>query len=188
VHAKSIPSGRPIRGLKRSEYDQLVALGALRDEKVELLYGLIVRMSPQKFPHAFAIKRLTALLVPPLSGRADVCIQLPFAASDESEPEPDVAIVPVIDTARDHPHEAFLVIEVAESSLNDDRTTKRRLYAEAGVPEYWIVNLVDMQVEVHTKVEGGDYTVVTYHGPGETLRVPSFEDVTIAVSEVLPRP
>ena len=105
-----------MRPLTRAEYDRLVALGFLADEHVELLHGVIVPMSPQGTRHAYTIGMLGDLLLPALVGRARVRIQMPFGASDDSEPEPDLAVVPLGDWLDDHPDWAYLVIEVAESS------------------------------------------------------------------------
>src|SRR5437879_3175316 len=92
--ANELPAELRRRPLKRVEYDRLVQTGMLRDEHVELLYGSIVQMSPIGAPHSGTVQRLTELLVLALHGRAAVRVQLPFAASDASEPEPDVAVVP----------------------------------------------------------------------------------------------
>jgi Uma2 family endonuclease len=174
-----------VRPLERSWYDRLVDLGAFRDERVELLEGRIVMMSPQGRPHARAVRRLTMLLAPALAGRAEVLVQLPIAASDYSEPEPDVAVVPPGEYLDDHPRRALLVIEVAESSLEVDRL-KARVYAESNVDEYWIVNLPGRVVEVHREPRGGAYATVTHHREGEVLRPLEFPDVGVPVANLLP--
>lgn len=174
-----------IRPLRRAEYDKLVALGAFDGEKIELLHGALVAMSPTGTPHAASIQALTLLLVRALGDRAAIRPQLPFAADDYSEPEPDLAVLPLGDYLDDHPAEAWLVIEVSDSSLHHDRGVKRRLYAKSGVPEYWIVNLVDRVIEVHLEPVNGDYTVVTPHRKGETIRLSRFADVEIRVDDVI---
>jgi Uma2 family endonuclease len=174
------------RPLRRVEYDKLVEAGLLRDERVELLYGSIVQMSPIGAPHGGTVQRLNELLVLALHGRASVRIQSPFAASDASEPEPDVAVVPVGRYTTAHPSLAMLLIEVADSSLAVDRETKARLYAESSVPEYWVVNLVDRIIEVHTTIVRAVYTRVIPYQAGESVRLESFPDVSIAAAEVLP--
>lgn len=173
------------RPLRRVEYDRLVDLGAFTDERIELLDGALVKMSPIGPPHSSAVQKLTELLVPRLLGRATVRIQLPFAALDTSEPEPDVALVPVADYDEAHPDKAHLIIEVADSSLQRDRDLKRRIYAEAGVPEYWIVNVPGRCIEVHRDVAGGDYRTVTTVPHGQSLAPLTFADVRIAVSAVV---
>jgi Uma2 family endonuclease len=177
-----------VRPLRRAEYDRLVGLGMLRGENVELLYGRLVRMSPQGEPRVFSVTRLNKLLVRTLGDRAEVRVQAPFGASDVSEPEPDLAIVPPGDYLDEHPNRALLLIEVADSSLQDDRRIKGPLYAAAGVPEYWIVDLVGGVIEVHRDPRSDGYASITRHARGETLAVPSFEDILVPVSEVIPPP
>lgn len=173
------------RPLKRIEYDRLVEAGLLRDERVELLYGSMVQMSPIGAPHSGTVQALTELLVLALQGRASVRIQSPFAAGESSEPEPDVAVVPPGRYVTDHPSVAWLIVEVADSSLKIDRETKARLYAECGVEEYWVVNLVDAQIEVHTTIVRGVYSRVTPFRTGEAVRLQRFPDVEIPVSSIL---
>jgi len=103
----------------------------------------------------------------------------------DSEPEPDLMVSPLDDYDTAHPDEAYLLIEVSESSLSKDRGIKRRIYAERGVPEYWIVNLVDRCVEVYTEPQGDGYrTLVTYER-GQSIRLARFEDVEVRVSDVM---
>jgi Uma2 family endonuclease len=175
-----------VRPLQRAEYDRLVGLGMFRGEKVELLHGQLVTMSPQGEPHVFSVTRLTKLLVRALGDRAEVRVQAPFAASAVSEPEPDVAVVAPGDYLDEHPVRAHLLIEVADSSLQDDRRIKGPLYAAAGVPEYWIVDLAGGAVEVHREPVADGYASVSRHGRGETLAVPGFGDVSVPVGDILP--
>jgi Uma2 family endonuclease len=176
-----------LRPLRRVEYDRLVEQGFFEDEKIELLYGMLVEMSPQGAGHAYVMRHLNEVLVPALRGRALVQIQSPLAVSDDSEPEPDVAIVPKQDYSRAHPTSAFLVVEVAETSLRKDRLVKAALYARSGVAEYWIVNLRKRVVEVHRGAGDAGYVDVTTHGEGDVLRPQAFDDVAIPVTDVLPR-
>lgn len=169
-----------LRPLKRAEYDRLVEMGAFEDERVELLYGMLVTMSPQNSPHAWLIQRLTKTFAPLLlADRADVRVQLPFIAADDSEPEPDLALVPVGDYRNHHPSKAFLLIEVADSSVGKDREIKARLYAESGVPEYWLFDVQARSTEVFRKPEAGRYATVSVHGPNEKLRPLAFDDLVI---------
>ena len=175
-----------VRPLRRAEYDRMVGLGMFRDERVELLHGRLVRMSPQGEPHVFSVTRLTKLLVRALGDRAEVRVQAPFGASDVSEPEPDLAIVAPGDYLTEHPTRAMLLIEVADSSLQDDRRIKGPLYAAAGVAEYWIVDLVGGAIEVHREPQADGYASITRRGRESRLLVPGFEDVVVAVGDVLP--
>jgi len=174
------------RPLRRVEYEKLAELGAFDDERVELLDGSLIVMSPQGPPHDFAIQKLNRILVQKLADRADIRIQSSFAAGDHSEPLPDVAVVPRGDYGSAHPAEALLVIEVADSSLRKDRTVKARLYAERGVPEYWVVDLRGAVVEVHTEIVNGAYARVTPYRTGALIRLQQFDDVAVSVAEFLP--
>lgn len=129
------------RGLRREEYDRLVALGAFEDERIELLEGELVTMGPNNPEYASAVQVLGEILVPPLVGRATIRIQLPIIAARESEPEPDVAIVPLGEYRQAHPDRAHCVIEVVHSSLSKDRNIKAPLYAASGFREYWLVHV-----------------------------------------------
>ena len=174
------------RPLKRSEYDRMVELGLFGDERVELIRGVLVKAPPQHAPHASTVAKLTELLVVRLQGRFRVRIQLPLALSDDSEPEPDVAIVPLGDHDSEHPTTALLVIEVADSSLKQDRA-KAAVYASVGLGEYWIVNLDAYTVEVYSSPEGDRYAEVRTLRAGDTLRPAALPDVAIAVAEILPK-
>jgi Uma2 family endonuclease len=174
-----------IRPLRRVEYDKLVELGLLEGEHIELLEGALVVMSPPGPPHCATVSRLTNLLVPIFLGRAMVRIQMPVAASDVSEPEPDVAIVPLDEYDTAHPEQAHLLIEVAESSLARDRGLKRRIYAECGVPEYWIVNLAERCIEVYTEPAGRAFRRTQKYEPGQSIRLLRFPDVELEVSKIL---
>ena len=173
---------RPIR---RDEWEKMARLGLFEGERVELLYGAIVQMSPKGPPHESAIERLNELFVTAFKGRARVRVQSSFAASDSSQPEPDLALVPLGSHREDHPHEAFLLIEVSDSSLPVDRKIKAQLYAESNVPEYWIVNVRDSIVEVHTEIVRGEYTKVTPYRAGSRITLVSFPDVSFAVDDIL---
>jgi Uma2 family endonuclease len=169
------------RPLKRVEYDRLVALGVFADERVELLYGTLVTMSPQDPGHTSPIGVLTMLLVPALIGQALVRVQSPLAAADESEPEPDLAVVPLGSYRTAHPDQAYLVIEVALSSTKKDRLVKAPLYARSGFTEYWLVDVTAGVVEVYRDPVGGLYRAVTTHGAGESVTLQAFPHVAIAV-------
>jgi Uma2 family endonuclease len=175
-----------LRPLSRVEYMDLAGLGRFDDERVELLYGSIVRMSPPNPPHDGLIQRLTRLFIERLSqAQAAVRIQSAFVASDYSMPEPDVAIVPPGSYLDAHPAEAWLIVEVAASSLRKDRVLKSRLYAECGVPEYWVVDVEANVVEVRTRIESGAYTRVETHGKDARIALVRFPDVVIEANEIL---
>lgn len=173
------------RAITRPEYERMVEIGLFENERVELLYGVIVSMSPHGPEHDAVLDRLTGILVRMLADRARVRIQSGFAASDGSEPEPDVAVVPPGGYDDTHPTVASLIIEVAKSSLAKDRGPKARLYAESGVEEYWVVNLVAQAIEVHVSPRGGIYQTTRSYERGETVRLRHFPDVEIDVATIL---
>ncbi|HTE49345.1 MAG TPA: Uma2 family endonuclease [Kofleriaceae bacterium] len=174
-----------IRSIRRVEYERMVEAGLFPDERIELLRGALVAMSPQGARHADATRRLASILIGHLSQRAAVSCQLPFAATDDSEPEPDVAVHPDDNYSRAHPNRAFLVVEIAESSLAKDRAVKAAVYAEAGVAEYWVVDLARGVVEVMTEPSAGGYGRVVVRTRGEGIRLSGFPDVEVRVSDFL---
>jgi len=174
-----------VRPLRRVEYEKIVADGLFDGERIELLDGVIVELSRQDPRHAATVQRLTQVFAAALMERAHLRIQLPLAVSDQSLPEPDVALVRPGDYDAAHPATAFLAIEVADASLRKDRSVKADLYAGAGIDEYWVVNLVDGLVEVHTEPAGDHYTRVTPVHQGASVRLRAFPDVEIPVSAIL---
>lgn len=185
ISAVPVLEPETFRPLKRAEYDRMVALGLFQDERVELLEGVLVKMSPQDAPHTSTISKLDRLLQRYFADRAEVRVQAPLAVSGESEPEPDIAIVALGDYDTEHPSTAHLVIEVADSSLRRDRK-KAALYARAGVPEYWIVNLEKRSVEIYTAPDGDRYAESRTLTTGE-LRPAGFPDLAIVIADILPR-
>ena len=174
----------PIRRLSRVEYDQLVDLGMFVDEPLELLRGVLVTMSPQGIPHrdmvAWLGRRLTLAL-----GEAFLVRQhSPFAATEDSEPEPDLVVIRDEDRKREHPSIALLVVEVASSSLRRDRRIKTPIYAEAGVPEYWIVDIDGAAIEVLTDPDRGGYRSVQRLARGDVLRPSRLPGIEIAVADL----
>src|SRR5881396_1377281 len=136
----------------RVEYERLVELGVFRpDERLELLDGALIVSELQGSRHAATIRRVLAALRLALGETWQIDSQLPIALDADSEPEPDVAVVPRDPAAyRDgHPSRAVLIVEIAERSYRIDREYKASLYARAGVPDYWIIDLAHDTVEVH---------------------------------------
>lgn len=178
--------GSHIRPLRRRDYDQLVDAGAFVDEPIELLEGFLVEMSPEGAEHVYVIDRLTEILVPALVGRYLVRIGHPLALGDLSEPEPDVAVVEPGDYRHEHPTSAVLVIESSRSSRSRDLGFKARLYANYGVPEYWVVDLDTRQVVVHSEPDAGRYQHIDNHTADARLTPRFVDDISVAVSDILP--
>lgn len=174
----------------REEYDRLIVAGIfVADERVELLEGEIVVTFPQNPPHYTAIHLAAEALRDAFESGFTIRIQAPFNATTDSEPEPDLAVVPgrARDYARVHPGSAVLVVEVSDSTLERDRQRKARVYARAGVPEYWIVNLIDRQVEVFRGPRSdGEWEVALVFREGERVSPLAAPAFSIAISDLLP--
>jgi Uma2 family endonuclease len=173
-----------VRGLHRDEYEALIGLGVFDDQRIELLRGAIVEMSAQEEPHAriaawFHEKLILALNMK----RYEVRGHTSFAATEDSVPEPDVAVYPR-ELRERLPRQALLVIEVADSSLRKDRVIKTEIYAESGVPEYWIVNVRGRTVEVRTRPRDGTYTRVELREAGDTLRPIKLRGFSLPVARI----
>ena len=165
-------------------------LDSFKTSTFELLDGEIITMSPKLTPHAFTVNQLMYTLIAALGSTAIVRVQDPVVLNNNSEPEPDIAVcLPVPDKYKSaHPtaDQVLLVIEVAESSLTHDRTRKARAYAASGVPEYWIANLIDRQIEVLTDSDptSRNYRQRRIVKPDEELTLPGGS--IISVSAILP--
>lgn len=174
------------RRIARTEYDRMVALGFFQSERVELLHGVIIAMTPPNDPpHASPVQLLGELLILGLARRATVRVQLPLVAALDSEPEPDIAVVPRGDYVDAHPDRAHLVVEVADSSLRKDRLVKAPLYAASGFEEYWVVNVAAKVVEVHRQPLADGWASVTRHGRGDTIHLVAFPDLALAITDFL---
>ena len=181
--------GRPHR-FTVSDYHRMAEAGILgEDSRVELIKGQIVDMAPIGAPHLGMVNRLNRLLSAPLADRAVISVQNPVRLDDGSEPEPDVAVLkPRADdyeTATPRPSDVLLVIEVADSTLRQDRDVKVPLYAESGIMECWLVDLAGRAVEVHRRPTGGHYAEVRRVGLGGTLDIAALPGATLAVSGLL---
>jgi Uma2 family endonuclease len=178
--------------LDAEQYFALVARGDLRpDDRVELLEGVVVSMAAQGSPHANAISRITALLVPLVGARAVVRVQCSFRAGRYNVPEPDFAVVPgpLERWEHEHPNEALLIIEVSDSSLPTDRLSKAAIYAAAGVPQYLVVNLPGGRVETFAGPEPAraGWADARPALRGEQIGLVALPGLSLAVGDLLPR-
>jgi len=163
------------------EYYQMGEAGIFgENDRVELLDGQIYVMSPIGSEHATCVRRLTRFFIREAEPQALVSAQHPIRLDNASEPEPDLALLhPREDdyaTRHPRPKDVFLLVEVAETSLSFDQEVKRPLYAEAGVPEYWIVDLKPPAVHVYRDPAGDTYRTHTTHGPDDELDVAALPD------------
>lgn len=172
------------------EYHQMVRAGILKeDDRVELVEGEIIEMTPIGPRHSFCVARLTDHFAVPLHGLAVVWVQSPIRLSLYSEPQPDVAVVrpPLTRYADAHPgpDDLLLVIEVADTTVDDDRQRKLPLYARAGIPETWLVNLPSEAIEVYRDPAQDGYCDVRTVRRGQSLAPLAFPGVTLTVDEIL---
>jgi Uma2 family endonuclease len=167
------------RLLTVDDYQKMVEAGILtEDDRVELLEGKIIEMSPAGKRHAAMVKRLTAFFYRILGEKVTIGVQDPVIAGRYSMPEPDLAILKYRSDFYEHSHpkssDILLVIEVADSSLDKDRRVKSPLYAAAGIPEYWIIDLERDQVEVCREPAGKEYLSTQVLKPGDTIQLPAW--------------
>jgi Uma2 family endonuclease len=192
----TLPPAEMLRRWTRDEYDRLVELGAFQTgERLELIDGFLVLREPQGARHATGIRRVVAALRRALGPAWQIDSQLPLALDATSEPEPDVSVVAgEPDTYRDaHPSRPLLVVEVADSSYRIDHEFKTSLYARAGVPECWIVDVRRSVVEVHRNPEQSEaapyswrYAHVDTLQPPSTITLLLAPATTVAVGDLLP--
>lgn len=146
----------------REHFHKLEERGAFEGLRVELLDGEIIVTSPTDEAHAVPIERLARQLYRLVSDEYRVRSQLPLAADDENEPEPDFAVLSHDEPEGDTPTTALLAIEVSNVTLRDDLQRKARIYARAGVPEYWVIDVKKREVVVHKSPTGGRYRSVRH--------------------------
>jgi len=172
------------------EYYRMAELGILPPHaRVELIDGELIRMPPIGSHHNGSVIGLDEILRELLGRRVTVSVQGPLLLGQYGAPQPDLLVLRRRDdnyrSANPTAADVLLVIEVSESTLDYDRQTKGPLYAQAGIAEYWIVNLVDGQVEVHRDPTPEGYQTTQVLRPGDTIQLLAFPDVTIAVADIL---
>lgn len=172
------------RLLSRRAYDKLIEHGMFDDERIELLRGQLVTMSPRGQLHSTVTARIAQRLIRALDETYEVRSHSPFAAAEDSEPESDISVSRRQRRRAYHPNKALLVIEVAERSLEKDRWIKSAIYAENGAPEYWVVDLRTTSVFVHTHPTKGVYQWVIQHGRKDVLRPARLPEIAIGVADV----
>jgi Uma2 family endonuclease len=185
-----------LRRWTREEYERMIEVGVLGPaDRVELLAGEIIQVTPQNSLHASGMQLAEETVR--MAWRPGVVVrsQLPLALGNDSEPEPDVAIVPgqPRDYAHAHPTSALLVIEVSDTTLSYDRNHKAYVYATAQISEYWIVNLLDRRIEIYRDPladsgapSGAAHASRTVARPGELVIPIALPETPIAVDDLLP--
>ena len=179
-----IAPGAPLQPLTLEQYERMVEVGVLgEDDRLELLDGMLVAVSPVGALHAATVGRITDWAYDEVDrARYAIRVQQPLRCLPASEPEPDLALVATGAYFSQHPSEAALVIEVSVSSAPVDLGVKRSVYARAGVREYWVVRTASGVIRVHRDLRDGDYASV------EDGTTATFAGATLDVTDLLPAP
>ncbi len=192
IPAPIMPENLKIRRHRFSvdDYHAMVEAGVLKeDERVELIEGEVVEMSPIGKLHASCVNRLTTLLVRRFGEQATISVQNPVQASGFSEPQPDVALLKYrtdfYAARHPRPKDILLLIEVADSTIDYDREVKMPLYARSKIAQAIIVNLGLDVVEVYSKPVRGNYTKVQLLKRGQSLKFEKLPALTLTVDEIL---
>ena len=182
----------PLYRINVHEYERIIAARAIETEGIELIDGYLVKKMGKNPPHSWStkvlLKALERLLIPGWTWRLEQPVRIP----EYDEPEPDIAIVRGSDNDYKYrtpvPADVALLVEVSESTLDRDRGEKLSAYASGGIPVYWIVNLVDGQVEVYTGPGPAGYQSRRIFSPGDEVPVviDGNELGRIAVVAILP--
>ncbi len=173
----------------REKYELLAEAGILgEDERIELIDGFVVEISPQNAPHSGTVTLVQEALSSAFPVGYSVRVQLPLLVSEASSPEPDISVVAgsTRDYMQEQPVTAVLAVEVADASLFFDREVKHRVYAEAGSPEYWIVNLPEQVVEIYREPAGGRYRLRLLLDASDTIAPLARPDYSISIADLLP--
>lgn len=172
------------------EYHRMADAGIFHpEERVELIRGVVRRISPKNYAHVVAATSLHQFLVKSLAGRASVFKEDPLKLVHlDSEPEPDIVATssPDLETYGSESAKPLLVVEVSESSLRYDLNAKAPLYAEAEIPEYWVLNLVDRELVVFRSPQNGVYRKRSSYRAGDRIAPEAWPDVVIEVGELFP--
>lgn len=170
-----------------NEWHELVESGLLADKPVELLEGEIVEMSPEREEHTYTNDDVAELLREKLKGLAKIRESHPITL-DNSEPEPDIAIVKLPKTiyTKHHPYpeDIYWLIEISNKALKIDLENKSRIYARNGIPEYWIIDLINKKLIVHTQPSNSSYSQIQEFATG-TVSPQAFPNIEIALDELL---
>ncbi len=168
------------------DYHKMINSGILTHRHCELIDGEILEMSPELPKHYNTAKRSVNYLEKILKGKADVRFNGPLTLSN-SEPEPDIAIVKLPESKYNerhpYPEDIFWLIEIANSSLNKDLSLKKNIYAQAQIPEYWIINLMEQELIVFRQPEKGDYSIkITWQTP--IINSLAFPEIDIIINQL----
>lgn len=173
------------------EYHQMTEAGIFHpEERVELIAGQIIKMSAKGTAHTSAVRRTARILRNRLENQADVYTQDPIKLDNSSEPEPDIAVVKIdpLDYADHHPtpSEVYLIIEVADSSLKYDREIKSKLYAQSGIADYWVLDVIDRKLHMFREPTQEGYQSEVILSQEASISPLQFPTLVIALQDILP--
>ncbi len=173
-----------------AEYERMGATGILaEDDRVELIEGEIVEMSPIGSRHAACVKRLSAFLNQLFGQSVIISVQDPIRLDDFSEPQPDVVLLKPRSDFYEHAHptpdDVLLLIEVSDTTLDYDRQVKLPLYARGNISEVWIVNLADERIEMYANPSGNTYQMTSHAARGDELQSHTLADLRLNASDIL---
>lgn len=170
-----------------NDYHQMIESGLLAERSLELINGEIIEMSPEGVSHSFYCRGTAKYLRSILGNRAEVSEAHPITLPNDSEPEPDIAIVRTPDTLyqtrHPFPEDIFWLIEIANSTLAKDLGVKRDLYAQAGIPEYWVMNLQTSELVVFRDLIDNKYRSEICLNDGNISPL-AFPDISIDISRL----
>ncbi|MBE9127149.1 Uma2 family endonuclease [Coleofasciculus sp. LEGE 07092] len=180
----------PLKRWTVEDYHRMIAAGILtKSDRVELLDGQIIEMVPQDPPHASNTSSFGNDLVILFAEKAWIRTQLPITLAPNSEPEPDIAVVRIDErryrARHPTPEEIFLLIEIADSTLQRDRTRKAKIYASAGIPEYWVVDINRRQVIVLRQPQADAYQSEQLLAANAQIAPVAFPEVVIDLQHLL---
>lgn len=193
VPAVVVPSGDAIEPAPRrfnvDEYYRMANAGVFKpEERVELIRGAIVQMHAIGIRHARCVNRLNVILVLAYANYAEIHVCNPVRLDESSEPQPDFALLrtgPEPHASHPLPAEVLVAIEVSDTSIRYDRNVKAPLYAESGIPEYWLVDLEAETIEVRRKPSKTGYEELQTLRRGDQLRCLAFPDIVLDVAAIL---
>jgi Uma2 family endonuclease len=176
--------------IKTDEYERMGEAGIFSpDARLELLEGSIYELPPIRPPHAACVTRLGTFFHRLFDRRFIISIQNPVRLDEFSEPQPDVALERWRDDFYRHAHptpaDVLLVIEVADSTVESDRSYKMPLYAKAGIPEGWLVNLPDERIELYAEPADGAYQIKREFKRGDEVQSHGLSDLRVNAADVL---
>ncbi|MGD1804147.1 Uma2 family endonuclease [Dapis sp. BLCC M126] len=172
------------------QYYKMLEAGIFNEnERVELIRGEIIEMSPIGIRHSACVKRLNELFFLRLGKAVTLGIQDPVRLNNTSEPQPDVSLLQrrpdFYETQHPQPENVFLLIEVSDTTVKYDQEVKIPLYAENNIVEVWLVNLTEKCLEVYRQPTANGYEIVQTFQKGETVTIQALSNVTFTVDEIL---